>query len=105
MVDVIVAADYADYSMFCDRLRDIGFVNDTNPDAPMCRLPHDGLKLDVMSTQKGVLGFSNRWYEGAIQTAKLASLPSGKTIRLITAPFFLGTKMEALYDRARTTTT
>jgi hypothetical protein len=98
-VDVIVAADYADYSMFCDRLRDIGFVNDTSPDAPMCRFLNDGLKLDVMSTQKGVLGFSNRWYEGAIQTAKLASLPSGKTIRLITAPFFLGTKMEAFYDR------
>ena len=55
--------------------------------------------LDVMSTQKGALGFSNRWYEGAIQTATPASLPSGKVIRLITAPFFLGTKMEAFHDR------
>ena len=55
--------------------------------------------LDVMSTQKGALGFSNRWYEGATQTAKPASLPSGKVIRLIAAPFFLGTKMEAFYDR------
>jgi len=26
-------------------------------------------------------------------------LPSGKVIRLITAPFFVGTKMEAFYDR------
>jgi predicted nucleotidyltransferase len=98
-VDVIVAADYADYSIFCDRLRDIGFVNDTSPDAPMCRFLHSGLTLDVLSTQEDVLGFSNRWYEGAIQTAKLTPLPSGKMIRLISAPFFLGTKMEAFYDR------
>jgi len=98
-VDVIVAADYADYSAFCDRLRDVGFNNDTRSGAPLCRFLHGGLMLDVMSTQTGALGFSNRWYEGAIQTAKPASLPSGKVIRLITAPFFLGTKMEAFYER------
>jgi hypothetical protein len=98
-VDVIVAADYADYSAFCDRLRDIGFDNDTRPGAPLCRFLHDDLMLDVMSTQKAALGFFNRWYEGAIQTATSASLPSGKVIRLITAPYFLGTKMEAFYDR------
>jgi predicted nucleotidyltransferase len=98
-VDVIVAADYAAYSAFCDRLRDVGFDNDTRPGAPLCRFLHGDLMLDVMSTQRGALGFSNRWYEGAIQTATAASLPSGKVIRLITAPFFLGTKMEAFYDR------
>jgi hypothetical protein len=98
-VDVIVAADYADYSAFCDRLRDVGFENDTRPGAPLCRFLNGGLMLDVMSSKKGALGFSNRWYEGAIQAARPASLPSGKVIRLITAPFFLGTKMEAFYDR------
>ena len=98
-VDVIIAADYADYSAFCDRLRDVGFDNDTRPGAPLCRFLNGGLILDVMSTQKGALGFSNRWYEGAIQTATPTSLASGKVIRLITAPFFLGTKMEAFYDR------
>jgi len=100
-VDVIVAADYADYSVFCDRLREIGFANDTRPNAPLCRFRHGDLMLDVMSTHKGVLGFSNRWYEGAIQTAVPATLPSGKVIRLIAAPFFLGTKMEAFYDRGQ----
>jgi hypothetical protein len=96
---VIVAADYTDYSTFCERLRDIGFDNDTRPGASLCRFLHGGLMLDVMSTQEDALGFSNRWYEGAIKTATPASLPSGKVIRLIAAPFFLGTKMEAFYDR------
>lgn len=100
-VDVILAADYAAYSAFCDRLRDIGFENDARPDAPLCRFLQGGLMLDVMSTEKGALGFSNRWYEGAIQTAMPASLPSGTVIRLIAVPFFLGTKMEAFYDRGK----
>jgi hypothetical protein len=73
----MVAADYVDYSMFCDRLRDIGFLNDTSPDAPMCRFLHGDLTLDVMSSQEEVLGFFNLWYEGAIQTAELTPLPSG----------------------------
>ena len=98
-VDVIVAADYADYSAFCDRLREVGFENDTRPSAPLCRFLHGDLMLDVMSNQEEALGFSNRWYDGAIQTATPASLPSGKVIRLIAAPFFLGTKMEAFYAR------
>jgi len=60
-VDVIIATDYADYTTFCDRLRDVGFENDTRPGAPLSRFLHSGLTLDVMSTQQGVLGFSNRW--------------------------------------------
>jgi hypothetical protein len=100
-VDVIIAADYADYSAFCDRLREIGFADDTRPGAPLCRFLNGDLMLDVMSTDKSALGFSNRWYEGAIQAATPASLPSGKVIRLITAPFFLGTKMEAFYGRGK----
>ena len=89
-VDVVIAADYADYSAFCDRLRDIGFHNDTRPGAPLCRFLNGDLMLDVMSTQKSALGFSNRWYGGAIQTAMPASLPSGKVIRLIAAPLISG---------------
>ena len=68
-VDVIVAADYVNYAAFCDRLRDIGFENDARPGAPLCRFLQGGLMLDVMSTDEGALGFSNRWYEGAIVSA------------------------------------
>ncbi len=52
-----------------------------------------------MPLEKSVLGFSNRWYHGALETARPATLPSGAIIRLITAPFFLGTKMEAFRGR------
>jgi hypothetical protein len=84
-VDVIVAADYADYSAFCDRLRDIGFDNDTRPGAPLCRFLHGDLMLDVMSTQKAHSASPTVGMKGP---ATSASLPSGRVIRLITAPYF-----------------
>jgi len=57
------------------------------------------LTLDVMPLDGSVLGFSNIWYRGALKAAQPARLPSGAVIRLITAPYFLGTKMEAFRGR------
>jgi hypothetical protein len=101
-VDVDVIAEittYADYVVFSDRLRTLGFSEDARENAPLCRWVHGDLTLDVMALDKAVLGFSNIWYPGALESARWASLPSGAVIRLITAPFFLGTKMEAFRGR------
>ena len=54
-----------------------------------------------MPTVKDILGFANRWYPLALQTAELITLPSGISIRLITAPVFIGTKLEAFKDRGK----
>jgi hypothetical protein len=101
-VDVISAiASIADYGIFSGRLRALGFQEDTSEDAPICRWRFSGLILDVMPVDTAILGFSNRWYTGALQTAKDTLLANGLTIRAITAPYFLGTKMEAFYARGR----
>ena len=52
-----------------------------------------------MPTLESILGFSNRWYPLAIITAQPLALPSGVMIRLITAPAFLATKLEAFAGR------
>ncbi len=52
-----------------------------------------------MAIEEAALGFTNRWYASAIKYASPLTLPSGLTIRVITAPFFLGTKMEAFRTR------
>jgi len=101
-VDVDVIAEittYSDNVVFSERLRELGFSEDSREGAPICRWVHGDLTLDVMPIEGTVLGFSNRWYRGALETAQPATLPSGTTIRLITAPFFLGTKMEAFRGR------
>jgi hypothetical protein len=52
-----------------------------------------------MPTESSILGFSNRWYPLAVETAQQLVLPSGITIRLISAPAFMATKLVAFADR------
>ncbi len=46
-----------------------------------------------------VLGFSNRWYGGAMQHAREFLLKRDLRIRVVTAPYFLATKFEAFHGR------
>jgi hypothetical protein len=67
----------------------------------ICRWHYQGLEVDLMPSDPAILGFANRWYPLVIETAQTVTLPSGKTIRLITAPAFLATKFEAFADRGK----
>lgn len=79
----------------------LGFKRDMAQDAPICRWRYDNLEVDLMPMDPGILGFANRWYPLAMQTARDVRLPSGVTIRLISAPAFVATKFEAFSDRGR----
>ncbi len=101
-VDLIVeAAVLADYQRVEQALRRLGFVNDISKDAPICRWRIGAVTVDVMPTLKEILGFANRWYPLALATAEKTLLPSGTTIRLVTAPVFVATKLEAFADRGQ----
>jgi hypothetical protein len=54
-----------------------------------------------MPNQGEILGFSNRWYPLVMETAQQQALPSGRSIRLVTAPVFLATKLEAFRGRGQ----
>lgn len=97
-VDVIVSvARYADYASLQEALRKAGFKHDLT--GPTCRFILDGLKVDVMPSDGKVLGFTNTWYNHALRSAKSHHLPDGTSIRLISAPVFIATKLEAFHDR------
>lgn len=81
------------------QLRQQGFTEDQRPGAPICRWQIGEITLDVMPTDEQILGFANRWYSLAIETANTHSLPSGRKIRLVTAPVFMATKLEAFHGR------
>jgi predicted nucleotidyltransferase len=99
-VDVISEiASYAAYTLFSERLRAIGFIEDSREGAPLCRWQNGDLVLDVMPLDASILGFSNRWYPDALRTAAEVNLRAGLTIRAITAPYFLTTKLEAFRGR------
>ena len=101
-VDVIAEIlTYADYVDFSDRLRRVGFTEDTGEKPLACRWHNDSLTLDVLALSKEVLGFTNIWYKPTVRHASIVTLPGGHSIRVITAPFFLGTKMEAFRGRGK----
>jgi hypothetical protein len=98
-VDIIVeVASRARYHAFAERLRALGFREDVDAKI-LCRWRVEEITVDVMPTDTTILGFSNRWYELALATARPHLLESNLSIRLVTAPCFLGTKIEAFLGR------
>lgn len=101
-VDVIAEiGSYADYAIFSERLRALGFQEDTREGAPVCRWTCGSLTLDVMPLDEKILGFSNRWYRDAMQAAIAVTISENLKVRAITAPYFLGTKLEAFHGRGQ----
>ena len=101
-VDIVARAlTVHDYHAIEKQVRAQGFSNDMRPGAPICRWVYKNVTLDLMPTVKDILGFTNRWYPLALHTASLVTLPGGISIRLITAPVFIGTKLEAFKDRGK----
>ncbi len=101
-VDVIVEiASRHDYYLLSDKLRARGFCEDTREGAPICRWIYRSVTVDVMPTESSILGFSNRWYKEAMDSAVLIELPAGHAIRMVSAPLFLATKLEAFYGRGK----
>ena len=99
-VDVIVEiASRGDYYRLSESLRAAGFSEDTGEGAPVCRWLVDGIAVDVMPTNAEILGFSNQWYEEALQLATVRLITDDIAIRLVTAPYFLATKIDAFRSR------
>lgn len=99
-VDAVVGiGSYPEYAAFGERLRALGYSEDMSEGAPVCRWVRSELLLDVMPLDESILGFSNRWYRVAMASAVLHELPGGRVIRLVPAPCFLATKIEAFQSR------
>lgn len=99
-VDLIVQAlALADYHKIESALVRQGFTRDLRQEAPICRWQIHAVTVDVMPTLEEILGFANRWYPHALQTAETLVMPSGVQIRVIAAPAFMATKLEAFASR------
>lgn len=91
----------AEYHQLEARFSAIGFVHDTSAEAPICRWKCQGITVDLMPTLPNILGFHNRWYPLAVETAQPVTLAGDLVIRLISAPLFLATKIEAFKGRGQ----
>jgi hypothetical protein len=98
-VDAIVdVTSYAKYTALADRLRAVGLVEDVTEGAPLCRWRHGHLIVDVMPIDTAILGFSNRWYPTAIETAQTVHI-AGHDARIVAPALFMATKLEAFHGR------
>lgn len=76
-----------------------GFAEDASPGSPLCRWTRGPLIVDVMPSTPGILGFSNRWYPEALRSPMLVTIAPLLSMRVIAAPVFLATKLEAFKGR------
>jgi hypothetical protein len=103
--DVDVVVEVASRGAFYDfeaRLRAHGFREDQE-DGVICRWRHNAsdLILDAMPSKASILGFENRWQGAGAPHAIDRELLSGTTIRALSPPYLLATKLEAFKDRGR----
>lgn len=98
-VDLIArVTTHSSYYALGEKLRERGFRED-KAGPVLCRWQIEGLLVDIMPADEAVLGFTNRWYSETIATAVECELPNREVIRLITAPLFIATKLEAFHGR------
>ena len=99
-VDLVVrVAALTEYHRVEQKFAKLGFKRDMTAEAPICRWVYRQIEVDLMPAKPDIIGFANRWYPLAMETAQRMSLPSGISIRMIGAPEFLGTKFEAFDGR------
>lgn len=96
---IIEVTSYAQYNTFSEKLKKIQFREDTRKGAPTCRWVKGETVLDVMPLNEKVLGFTNIWYQPAIDEAEEREILPGKTIKVISSPYFCATKLEAFDGR------
>lgn len=100
-VDLIVhAIGMPGWHQLQKKLRERGFREDvSSPDAPICAMQLNGLRVDFMPDDETVLGWGNRWYRNALLTAENYPITDDLIIRLVLPSYFVATKLEAYRGR------
>lgn len=98
VAEVLTTAEF--YAME-SKLRDAGFVHDTSEGAPLCRWLVDAHRVDIMPMEASRLGMNTRWFPEALEFSCERDLGEGCMARVVNAPVFIATKLEAYHDRAK----
>ncbi|KAA0990041.1 nucleotidyl transferase AbiEii/AbiGii toxin family protein [Dyadobacter aurulentus] len=98
-VDVLIeVTGYKAYADLEEKLRSKGFTNDMESGV-ICRYKVQGIIVDVMPTDKQVLGFSNIWYPEGFKTAVKYDLGEGYKINIFRPEYLVASKLEAFKNR------
>jgi hypothetical protein len=101
-IDTIVAVSRLGYEQLKLQLKRLGVVeraSQSDEDSVMCRFWMGDVKIDIMPDDPKILGFANRFFGIAHETAILTEIEKGFSIWHVNAPAFLATKSVAFRDR------
>lgn len=98
-VDIVIElASYGDYGSIEEQLRKKGFANDIMSNI-ICRYKVNGIVVDVLPTEGGVLGFNNQWYVEGFRNAVYFYLSEREKVKIFNSVYFIASKMDAFNDR------
>jgi len=100
-VDVIIEIlNYVDRIELEEKLRAIGFSHDMESGI-ICRYKIQGIIVDIMPTNDPSIGFNNIWYPEGFSQAVNYEIDDRNAIKILSAPYFISTKLEAHKDRGK----
>jgi len=101
-IDVIIEIiSITEYYQLETALRSLGLKQSMKKGDPICRWMTSEIILDVMPTDEDILGFSNQWYSDALKNSMTYEIEKNLSIKIVTAPYFLATKIEAFFGRGK----
>lgn len=99
-VDCVVEVTHRiDYEEFCKKLRRLGFAEDLESGV-LCRFKKESIILDIMPTDKKILGFTNRWYRDGFKNAERVRIME-REIQIFNVSYFIAAKIEAFKGRGK----
>jgi len=100
-VDVLVELlNYNERIALEQKLHKIGFENDFESGI-ICRYKYGSTIVDIVPTIEAPMGFTNRWYAEGFTNAVDYTIDELHTIKILTVPYFLATKLEAYKSRGK----
>lgn len=95
VIDVQALVDYYEFTY---RLKQAGFVEVSEDGSPICRWHKEDCIIDIMPTTD-IIGFTNSWYAPAFKHPVKYFINVKTTINVISAVYFIATKLEAFRSR------
>lgn len=90
-------AGYVEWAKVQKRFTELGFSPDPHGHA-ICSYLYKNISVDIMPSEDGPIGPSNRWYKPGFDYLQEVSIEN-ETIKILSAPYFLATKFEAFHTR------
>jgi predicted nucleotidyltransferase len=91
-------ANYSEWAQMQERLSELEFYPDPQGQS-ICSYKYKSIVVDIMLADDSSLGATNRWFKPGFDFLEQTTLPDGIDITILSAPYFLATKIEAFNNR------